>query len=72
MSKPPKVKQDPRTERVTTLFSKEEYKMINYYIKKHKITSRSALIRRVIMTHVAGELNANYPTLFEQPDAEQF
>lgn len=71
-SKPPKVRQDPRTERITVLFSKEEYKMINYFVKKYKIESRSALIRKVVMTHVFGTLNENYPTLFEQPDAEQF
>lgn len=64
--KPPMVKQDPRTERVTILFSKEEEKMINYYVKKYKCSSRSALIRKIVMTHVLRELNANYPTLFDQ------
>lgn len=64
--KPPMVKQDPRTERVTILFSEDEEKMINYYVKKYKCSSRSALIRKIVMTHVLGELNANYPTLFDQ------
>ena len=64
--KPPMVKQDPRTERVTILFSKEEEKMINYYVKKYKCNSRSALLRKIVMTHVLRQLNANFPTLFDQ------
>ena len=64
--KRPNVKQDPRTERVTILFSKEEEKMINYYVKKYKCSSRSALLRKVVMTDVLRQLNANFPTLFDQ------
>ncbi|MBR8703608.1 hypothetical protein [Porphyromonas levii] len=58
--------QDKRTEKVTVLFSEEECKMLNYYVKKYKHRSRSAFVRRLVMTHVVGELNANYPTLFDQ------
>lgn len=65
-SKKLSVKQDPRTEKVTVLFSEEEYKMLNYYVKKYKHSSRSAFIRRLVMTYVMCELNANYPTLFDQ------
>lgn len=60
------VKQDPRTEKVTVLFSKEECKMLNYYIRKYKYSSRSAFVRRLVMTYIMRELNANFPTLFDQ------
>lgn len=60
------VKQDPRTEKVTVLFSEEECKMLNYYVKKYRLSSRSAFVRRLVMTHVMRELNAHYPTLFDQ------
>ena len=40
--------------------------MINYYVKKYKCSSRSALLRKIVMTHVLGQLNANFPTLFDQ------
>lgn len=60
------IKQDPRTEKVTVLFSEEECKMLNYYVKKYKHHSRSAFVRRLVMTYVMRELNANFPTLFDQ------
>lgn len=60
------VKQDPRTERVTILLSEEESKMLDYYVKKYRHSSRSGFLRRLVMTHVVRELNANYPTLFDQ------
>ncbi len=66
-----KLRQDPRTQKVTVLFSEEEYKMLNYYVKKYKIKSRSAFVRSIVMTHVLGELNANYPTLFDQDIANE-
>lgn len=66
MQKKLSVKQDPRTEKVAVLFSEEEYKMLNYYVKKYKHSSRSAFVRRLVMTYVVRELNANYPTLFDQ------
>lgn len=40
--------------------------MINYYVKKYKCNSRSALLRKIVMTHVLRQLNANFPTLFDQ------
>ncbi|MDO5017262.1 MAG: hypothetical protein Q4E10_02730 [Porphyromonas sp.] len=68
--KRPKIKQDPRTEKVTVLLSEEECKMLNYYVKKYKCASRSALMRKIVMTHVLEQLNANYPTLFDQAEDE--
>lgn len=65
------LRQDPKTRAVTVLFSEEEYKMINYYVEKHKYSSRSAYIRRLVMVDVLEQLNANFPTLFDQPPIDK-
>ena len=61
-----RVKQDPRTEKITILLSKEEHKLLNYFVRKYRYQSRSGFVRKLVMTHIVSILDANYPTLFEQ------
>lgn len=46
--------------------SDEEYDLIQFYLKKYKITNRSRWFRETVLGHVLRILEQDYPTLFEE------
>lgn len=54
----------PRTKKAEFLLSEEEYEVINFYLKKYKISNRSRWFRETIMNHVLKNMDMDYPTLF--------
>ncbi|OPZ32245.1 MAG: hypothetical protein BWZ00_00034 [Bacteroidetes bacterium ADurb.BinA174] len=56
----------PRTKKAEFMLSDEEYEVINFYLKKYKITNRSRWFRETIMNQILKNMNMDYPTLFEE------
>lgn len=46
------------------MLNEEEYKVINNYLSKYKITNRSRWYRETIISHILRNLEQDYPTLF--------
>lgn len=68
MKKPrTKVKQDPKTELVAVSFSPGEKALLDTYIRRKRLKSRSGFIRRVVMNAVLGDTGSNKATLFDLP-----
>lgn len=66
MKKPPrKIKQDPKTELVAVSFSIQEKDLLDTYLHRKRIRSRSAFIRRVVMDAVLRDTQGNKATLFD-------
>lgn len=53
-----------RIHRKSVLFNQQELAAIDEYCRKFKVSSRSALIREALMSHVLAGLEENHPTLF--------
>lgn len=66
-----KIKQDPRTERVTALFSESEVEIIDRYVKRRRYRSRSTFVRQCVMERIVGEAGRHRPSLFEGRDEEE-
>lgn len=56
----------PRSKKAEFTLSDEEYDVINFYLKKYKITNRSRWFRETIMNHILKNMDMDYPTLFEE------
>lgn len=54
----------PRKQKITFMLNEEEYKVINNYLSKYKITNRSRWYRETIISHILRNLEQDYPTLF--------
>ncbi len=65
-----KVKQDPKTELVAVSFSPSEKALLDTYIRRKRLKSRSGFIRRVVMNAVLGDTRGNKATLFDLPPEE--
>ena len=61
-----KQKQSQRTKSATFLLSDEEYEMVQFYLRKYKITNRSRWFRETILNHILKSMDKDYPTLFEE------
>ena len=48
------------------MLSDEEHELIQFYLKKYKITNRSRWYRETIIGHVLKSMEQDYPTLFEE------
>jgi len=48
------------------MLNEEEYKTINNYLLKYKITNRSRWYRETILSHILKVLEQDYPTLFSE------
>lgn len=55
-----------RTKKAEFTLSEEEFELINFYLKKYKITNRSRWFRETIINHVLKNMDMDYPTLFEE------
>lgn len=53
-----------RTHRVTVLFNERELAQLDEYCRMCKTTSRSVLIRKMVIEKVLEALDENHPTLF--------
>jgi len=58
----------PRTERLTTLLSKEEKQLVDRYLTKYHITNRSRWMRETMLRTILQNLEMDYPTLFDEHD----
>ena len=56
----------PRSKKAEFMLSDEEYDVINFYLKKYKITNRSRWFRETILNHILKNMDMDYPTLFEE------
>lgn len=56
----------PRNQRISFMLNEEEYKTINNYLLKYKISNRSRWYRETIMSHILKVLEQDYPTLFSE------
>jgi hypothetical protein len=55
-----------RTKKAIFALADEEYELINFYLKKYKITNRSRWYRETVISHVLKTMEKDYPTLFEE------
>lgn len=55
-----------RTKKAEFMLSDEEHELIQFYLKKYKITNRSRWYRETIIGHVLKSMEQDYPTLFEE------
>lgn len=55
-----------RTKKAEFMLSDEEYDLIQFYLKKYKITNRSRWFRETVIGHVLKNMEQDYPTLFEE------
>ncbi len=55
-----------RTKKAEFALSEEELEVINFYLKKYKITNRSRWFRETIINHILKNMDMDYPTLFEE------
>lgn len=59
-------KRQLRTKKVDCLMSEDEYALIDFYLKKYKITNRSRWFRQLMIGHVLKSMEEDYPTLFNE------
>ena len=55
-----------RSKKAEFMLNEEEYELINFYLRKYKITNRSRWFRETIMNHILKNMDMDYPTLFEE------
>lgn len=55
-----------RTKKIDCMLSEEEYDLIDFYLKKYKISNRSRWFRQVIIGHILRNCEQDYPTLFNE------
>ncbi len=55
-----------RSKKAEFMLNEEEYELINFYLRKYKITNRSRWFRETIMNHILKNMDQDYPTLFEE------
>ncbi len=63
-SKNLKPQPSPRTRKAEFMLSDEEMDVINFYLRKYKISNRSRWFRETIMSHIFKNMDMDYPTLF--------
>ena len=56
----------PRSKKVVFTLNDEEYDLLQFYLKKYKISNRSRWYRETIINHMLKNMDQDYPTLFEE------
>ncbi|MDD4158326.1 MAG: hypothetical protein PHH64_02825 [Proteiniphilum sp.] len=56
----------PRVRRAVFMLSDEEHSLIQFYLKKYRITNRSRWYRETVLNHILKNMEQDYPTLFEE------
>lgn len=60
---------DPKRKlRMTCLMSEEEYKIVDRYLDKYKITNKSRWLRETILLFIYKNMEEDHPTLFGEHD----
>lgn len=57
-----------RKQRLICLMSEEEMRIVNRYLAKYKIPSKSRWMREVLLSYIHRKLEDDYPTLFGEHD----
>jgi hypothetical protein len=60
----PLSKPKPRTKKAEFMLNEEEYQLIDFYLRKYKITNRSRWLRETVINHILRNMDQDYPTLF--------
>ena len=55
----------PRIHKLTILLNEKEYKVLQKYITKYKITNKAKFVRQALFTHILEHYDRDYPTLFD-------
>ena len=55
-----------RPHRMVCLLSEEEYRLVNRYLRKYKITNKSRWIRENLHHFIHRNMEEDYPTLFAE------
>ena len=50
------------------MLNDDEYKTLQNYMKKYKISNKSRWYRETILSHVIKTLELDYPTLFDEKE----
>ncbi len=59
-------KRQLRTKKIHFMVSEEEYALIDFYLKKYKITNRSQWFRRLMIGNILKHCEEDHPTLFNE------
>ena len=55
-----------RPHRMVCLLSEEEYRLVNRYLRKYKITNKARWIRENLLHFIHRNMEEDYPTLFAE------
>lgn len=55
-----------RTHRITVLFSEEEKRVVEEYIRRHRISNRSNWMRELTLRSIFAHLDQDLPMLFSE------
>ena len=55
-----------RPHRMICLMSEEEYRLVNRYLKRYKITNKSRWMRENLLHFIHRNMEEDYPTLFAE------
>ena len=62
---PPVKRNSKRTHRENITLNDEEYKFLNRYMEKYKITNKTKFIRETLMRSIIVRFEEDHPTLFD-------
>ncbi|WP_129594081.1 hypothetical protein [Seramator thermalis] len=59
-------KQKLRTKKAEFMLTEDEYQLIDFYLRKYKITNRSRWFRETVLNYIFKNMDQDYPTLFSE------
>jgi hypothetical protein len=59
-------KPKPRIKKAEFMLNEDEYQLIDFYLRKYKITNRSRWFRETVLNHIFKNMDQDYPTLFSE------
>lgn len=48
------------------MLTEDEYQLIDFYLRKYKITNRSRWFRETVLNYIFKNMDQDYPTLFSE------
>jgi len=60
-----------RTHQLTFYMNEKEVLVFKKFIKKYKIKNKAKMIRTVLFTHILEQFDKDYPTLFNDNNANE-
>lgn len=55
-----------RTKKAEFMLTEDEYQLIDFYLRKYKITNRSRWFRETVLNYIFKNMDQDYPTLFSE------